>query len=70
MDALKKRVEKHFGDADDSELSKGLVKKVLRQCEGKYVGVWERVRKVIEGVYEGSVELEWKREDVAAVFRK
>ena len=70
IDALRKRVEKHFGDADDPGLSRGLVAKVLRQCEVAYLDVGERTRRVVESVYEGGLEVEWRREDVVNAFRR
>ena len=70
IETLKKRVEKHFGDADDLNLSRGLVAKVLRECEIRYLGVGERVGRVVKDVYEGSLEVEWKREDVVAAFKR
>ena len=52
-------------------LSKGLISKVLRECEKKYVEVWERTRLVTDKVYPGGgVELEWRKEDVGAMFRR
>lgn len=71
IETLRKRVEKHFGDADEAELSRALVAKVLRQCEAFYVSVWERLGKVIAEVYEDAgLEVEWKREDVLGAFRR
>ena len=70
IETLKKRVEKHFGDADDLNLSRGLVAKVLRECEIRYLGVGERVGRVVKDVYEGSLEVEWRREDVVATFKR
>lgn len=70
VDTLRKRVEKHFGDADEAELSRALVAKVLRQCEAFYVGVRERLGKLITDVYEDGLEMDWKREDVVAAFRR
>ncbi|KAL8783463.1 MAG: hypothetical protein Q9213_004600 [Squamulea squamosa] len=70
IDTLKKRVEKHFGEADDVSLSRGLVNTVLRACENKYLGIGERTRGLVKDVYEGSVEVEWRDEDVVAAFRK
>lgn len=67
---LKKRVEKHFGDADDPGLSRSLVLKVLQECERRYEDAWDRTRRIIDTVYEGQLEIEWRKEDVAAVFRK
>ncbi|KAI4284463.1 MAG: hypothetical protein L6R35_004911, partial [Caloplaca aegaea] len=70
IDALKKRVEKHFGEADDVSLSRGLVTTVLKECERRYVGVGERTRRLVRDVYEGSVEVEWRDEDVVSAFRR
>ncbi|KAJ5278869.1 hypothetical protein N7478_004241 [Penicillium angulare] len=70
VELLKKRVEKHFGDADDPGLSRSLVLKVLRECEQRYENAWDRTRHLIDTVYEGQLELEWRKEDVSAMFRK
>ncbi|KAL8935185.1 MAG: hypothetical protein Q9211_004831 [Gyalolechia sp. 1 TL-2023] len=70
IDALKKRVEKHFGEADDANISRGLVALVLRECEGRYMNVGERTRRLVRDVYESNVEVEWRDEDVANAFRR
>lgn len=70
IEMLKKRVEKHFGDADDPGLSRSLVIKVLRECERRYEDAWDRTRRIIDTVYEGQLELDWRKEDSAAMFRK
>jgi hypothetical protein len=70
VEMLKKRVEKHFGDADDPGLSRSLVIKVLRECEIRYEEAYERTRRVIDSVYDGQLELEWRKEDALAMFRK
>lgn len=70
IDTLRKRVEKHFGDADEAELSRGLVVKVLKAAEGVYMEVGERVKRVIKEVYEGGLEIEWRREDVIGGLRR
>ena len=71
VETLKKRVEKHFGEGDDYPgLSRELVGKVLRECEGRYDDVTNRVEIVGREVYEGSLEMEYRREDVAAAFRR
>ena len=71
VETLKKRVEKHFGEGDDSPgLSRELVGKVLRECESRYNDVTGRVELVATDVYEGSLDMEWRREDVAAAFRR
>lgn len=70
VEMLKKRVEKHFGDADDPGLSRSLVIKVLRECEIRYEEAYDRTRRVIDSVYDGQLELEWRKEDALAMFRK
>lgn len=70
IETLRKRVEKHFGDADEAELSRGLVVKVLKAAEGVYMEVGERVNRVIKEVYEGGLEMEWRREDVIGGLRR
>ncbi|KAK2744090.1 hypothetical protein FQN55_006958 [Onygenales sp. PD_40] len=70
VDALKKRVEKHFGDADDPGLTRSLVVKVLKECEIRYSDVHDRMRHIIAQVYEGQMELEWRKEEAVAMFRR
>ncbi|THC99407.1 hypothetical protein EYZ11_001131 [Aspergillus tanneri] len=70
IELLKKRVEKHFGDADDPGLSRSLVMKVLRECEGRYEEAYDRTRRVLNTVYDGQLDLEWRKEDVIAMFKK
>ncbi|KAJ5678769.1 hypothetical protein N7462_007013 [Penicillium macrosclerotiorum] len=70
VEMLKKRVEKHFGDADDPGLSRSLVLKVLRECENRYEDAWDRARRIIDTVYEGQLEMEWRKEDAVTMFRK
>ncbi|EHK43594.1 hypothetical protein TRIATDRAFT_148763 [Trichoderma atroviride IMI 206040] len=69
IETLRKRVEKHFGDADDPTLSRGLVIRVLKECEEFYVGVESRIGRIITDVYSGEVIFEWPRADVKAAFR-
>lgn len=71
IETLKKRVEKHFGERDDTPgLSRELVTKVCKECESRYFEIGERVNKIVKEVYEGSLEVEWRREDVIGAFRK
>ena len=70
VEALKKRVVKHFGEADDPGLSQNLIAKVLRECAERYTGVWDRTQSIIHDVYGGGLEIEWKREEVPALFRR
>lgn len=69
IDALRKRVEKHFGDADEPALSRGLVAKVLAECEAFYGKVENRIGSVTTNVYGGDVPFEWPRAEVKAAFR-
>lgn len=69
VEALRKRVEKHFGDADDPALSRELVAKVWGQCEAFYNTVEQRIGRVVTDVYGGDVLFEWPRADVKAAFR-
>ena len=71
IETLKKRVDKHFGDGDDTAgLSRELVTKVFRECESRYLQIADRVHTVIKDVYESSLEVEWRREDVVSAFRR
>ncbi|KAH7419038.1 exocyst complex component Sec3-domain-containing protein [Cadophora sp. MPI-SDFR-AT-0126] len=70
IEALKKRVEKHFGDADEPGLSRGLVVKVIQNCEKFYEKVEDRILTISRDVYDGEVISEWTRADVSAAFRK
>lgn len=69
-DLLKKRVEKHFGDADDPGLSRSLVVKVLSECDTRYADAYDRMKAIIDTVYEGQINLEWNKEDASAMFRR
>ena len=69
VEALKKRVEKHFGEGDDPILSRSLVGKVLRECERRYEEVEERVKKVAVEAY-GEEEIGWKGEEVQVAFKR
>lgn len=70
IETLKKRVEKHFGDADDPGLSRELVIKVHQQCERFYEKVDNRILTISRDVYDGEVVAEWTRADISAAFRK
>jgi hypothetical protein len=70
IEALKKRVDKHFGDADDPTISRDLVFKVLRECEKKYNNVYDRTVRINQDVYSGEVEIDWGANEVASAFRR
>ncbi|TDZ33975.1 Exocyst complex component 1 [Colletotrichum spinosum] len=69
IETLRKRVEKHFGDADDPALSQKLVNKVLRECERFYGEVELRISRITADVYGGDVVFEWPRVEVKSGFR-
>jgi len=73
IEALRKRIEKHFGEADDEALSQKLVGFVCSECEREYGRVHERLSKIVSDVYAGeekTIEIEWSKEDVSAGFRR
>ncbi|KAI8935164.1 hypothetical protein NX059_007757 [Plenodomus lindquistii] len=70
IEALKKRVDKHFGDADDPSISRDLVFKVLKECERKYVGISERMGVINQDIYAGEVEIDWGVREVESAFRR
>jgi hypothetical protein len=70
IEALKKRVDKHFGDADDPTISRDLVFKVLKECEKTYMKVSERMMTINQDVYSGEVEIDWGTKEVDAAFRR
>jgi hypothetical protein len=53
IDALRKRVDKHFGDSDDPSLSRDLMMKVLVACENAYLQCFNRLQDLGRDVYEG-----------------
>ncbi|KIW14808.1 hypothetical protein PV08_07593 [Exophiala spinifera] len=77
VETLKKRIEKHFSDGDDgglgastSSLSRGLIGRVFEECATRYSHAWDRMRVVVDRVYEGGLEIEWRKEDVQTMFRR
>ncbi|RFU31297.1 hypothetical protein B7463_g5046, partial [Scytalidium lignicola] len=70
IETLKKRVEKHFGDADDPGLSRSLVFKVLQNCEKYYEKVEDRILTVSRNVYDGEIIVEWTKAEVSSAFKR
>ncbi|KAH8600423.1 exocyst complex component Sec3-domain-containing protein [Bisporella sp. PMI_857] len=70
IETLRKRVEKHFGDADDPTLSRGLVAKVQQHCQEYYEKVEDRILTISRDVYDGDIVVEWTRADVSGAFKK
>lgn len=74
VDALFKRVEKHYTDEDLPAKSAVLLKAVWMACEVEMVKCTERFVKIIALCYKdalgGSAGLEYSVQDVEAAFRK
>ncbi|SPO04895.1 related to SEC3 - component of exocyst complex [Cephalotrichum gorgonifer] len=70
IEALRKRVEKHFGDADEPGMggAKELVDKVTEECEKFYGKVELRIATITAEVYGGDVLFEWPRIEVKSAF--
>ena len=70
IEALRKRVEKHFGDTEESGLGGGreLVDKVTLECEKFYSKVELRIANITAEVYRGDVLFEWPRIEVKGAF--
>lgn len=69
IEALRKRVEKHFGEGDDLGISRGLVVKVLAECERKYQDVWQNVIEVNNTIYGGDVDVGTWGDEIGGSFR-
>lgn len=71
VETLKRRIEKHFGDVDDpSHMSKSLIARVYDECNARYAHAHDRMNVIILRVYENNLEIDWKKEDVNAMFRR
>ncbi|KAG8626909.1 hypothetical protein KVT40_005854 [Elsinoe batatas] len=78
IDALRKRVEKHFGDSsgdspDERAIAQKLVGVVLEECEKEYLGLLDRTMKIVNEVYsneEKGLEVDWSRADVLGGFSR
>lgn len=69
IETLKKRVEKHFGDVDDpTTMSKSLIARVLEECNARYAHGHDRMKQIIDKIYDGSLEIGWSKEEVATWF--
>ncbi|GME24772.1 Exocyst complex component [Neofusicoccum parvum] len=69
IEALRKRVDKHFGDADDPGLSRNLVTKVLGECERKYQDVWQQLISVNNDIYGGEIDVGSWGDEIAGSFK-
>lgn len=69
IETLKKRVEKHFGDVDDpTTMSKSLIARVLEECNARYAHGHDRMKQIIDKIYDGSLEIGWSKEEAATWF--
>lgn len=70
IDTLKKRIEKHFGEADDAAISTELIKRINAECERKYNDVQERATRIAGEMFEGTVQVDFTKQDVSQAFRR
>jgi len=70
IDTLRKRIEKHFGEADDPIISQKLISQILGECERRYNDVLKRVQRIAGEVSEGGVEVEFSKADISQAFRR
>lgn len=75
IDTLRKRIEKHFGEADEEALARTLVDFVCKECERNYERVLERTERLVSEVYpltegEKPVEIGFSKADIQAGFRR
>ncbi|CCX14306.1 exocyst complex component Sec3-domain-containing protein [Pyronema domesticum] len=71
IEALKKRVDKHFGEGDDPALSDKLVVKILTKLEDEYITLHKRIMLLIVGPYKDmGLECSFMVNDVKVAFKK
>ncbi|EXJ81582.1 hypothetical protein A1O1_07646 [Capronia coronata CBS 617.96] len=72
IDTLKKRIEKHFTDADDptNSSNRALIGRVFDECATRYAHAYDRMKLVIDRVYDSNLEIDWRKDETAAMFRR
>ena len=70
VETLKKRIEKHFGEADESAVNQGLVEHVFHESSSRYAAAHDRMQAIIDNVYEGDLKIDWRKEEVALLFKR
>lgn len=71
IDALKKRVDKHFGEVDDGGLSQKLVEHILGKLEDEYITLHKRIMLLLVGPYKDTgLECPFMVNDVKVGFKK
>lgn len=70
-ETLKKRIEKHFGDVDDpANTSRGLIARVFEECNTRYAHAHDRMKSIVDQVYDSTLEIEWRKEEIAGLFKR
>jgi hypothetical protein len=70
IDSLRKRVEKHFGDADEQEISRNLIVKVLGACEERFATEIEKMQTMPKTVYgDDFVAVAGSKEEISKWFK-
>lgn len=70
IETLRRRIEKHFGDGDDYGGSQKLIANIAGECERRYYDLLERAQRLATETYEGTVAVEFGKEDIAQGFRR
>jgi exocyst complex component 1 len=70
VETLKKRIEKHFGDTDETTPGQALVEHVFHESSSRYAAAHDRMEAIIDTVYEGDLKIDWRKEEVAAIFKR
>jgi len=70
VETLKKRIEKHFGDADEPNVSSGLVEHVFHESSSRYGAAHDRMQAIIDAVYDGELKIDWRKDEVTALFKR
>jgi hypothetical protein len=75
IDGLRGRIEKHFAEADEETLARGLVTLACKECERQYEKTLERLENLVKEVYppmegEKPVEIDFSKADIQAAFRR
>lgn len=70
IDSLRKRIEKHFGDAEDQENSKSLVSMVLSTVEERFASEVLKMQTMPKTVYgEDFAQIPASKEEISKWFR-
>jgi hypothetical protein len=71
IEQLKKRVDKHFGEGDDTVLSQRLVEKILGRLEDEYINLHKGILLLLVGPYKDmGLECSFMVNDVKVAFKR